>query len=446
MIRKKLSLMLSGVIVASVMLASSSPIHALAPASAAAASSDATSARWIGFYQPGAPQSVGPLAAVEGKLGLHVGVTNFFRSIEEKFTDPEVENAAKHGSIPLITLELCDEDNSSDVSQSGYTLKKITNGSLDTTLRKYADDARASGHEIWIRPFHEMNGYWYPWCGTTNTNSPADFVPAWRHVHDIFEQEGATNVKFVWCPNIESLSKNSSGGIVRDAPGNAIANYYPGDDYVDYMALDGYNFSTTLSGVKWRSFSDLFAKPYAALCAVSATKPIFVAETASVSQGGDKAAWIAEMFRAIPQSFPRVVGVDWYNSGNSGRDWPVDSSSVALQAFRTGAANGTFSPGLQLNPVRAGISIKSSAKSIRRRHRVTISGVLTPGQWHDTVRVNVSVPKHRASHKYVLTNSWAGWSMRYTPTVRGAYYIRVTFAGDATRLGGASKTIKLVVK
>jgi hypothetical protein len=425
------------------------PMQAGAPGIASASdsqSSDTTpttdttptaAGRWIGFYQPGAPQQISPLSAVESQLGTHVSVTNFFRSIEQSFTDREVENAAAHGSIPLITLEFSAEGKSTVVSQPGYSLANIANGKLDPTIVKYAQDARDSGHEIWIRPFHEMNGYWYPWSGTMNGNTPSGFLRAWRHVHDIFLREGASNVKFVWCPNIESLPNTAA---------NSIAAYYPGDDYVDYMALDGYNFSTTLKGVHWRPFADLFAAPYNTLCSLSATKPIFVAETASVSTGGDKAAWIAAMFRAIPQQFPRVVGVDWFNSVNNGHDWPVNSSSSALQAFRLGVANGSYSPGLTLSRVRSSISIKPSATKTKLKRTVTFSGVLTPGQRGDRLRIDVTIPKHRPSHTYVYTSSSATWSWRYKMRVRGRYYVRVSYAGDSTRLGGASKTIRIVVK
>jgi hypothetical protein len=396
--------------------------------------------RWIGFYQPGAPQQLTPLSAVESQLGTHVSVTNFFRSIEQTFTDREVENAAAHGSIPLITLEFCAEGKSTvvgDRTWPAYRLACITRGDLDAKIRAYADEARDSGHEIWIRPFHEMNGYWYSWSGTANGNHTTDFIPAWQHVHDIFAREGASNVKFVWCPNIESLPNTAA---------NSIAAYYPGDDYVDYMALDGYNFSTTLPNVHWRSFADLFAAPYRTLCACSAVKPIFVAETASVSKGGDKAAWIAAMFRAIPQQFPRVVGVDWFNSANSRQDWPVSSSSSALQAFRLGMANGSYSPGLTLSRVRTSISAKSSATKTKLKRTVTLSGVLTPGQRGDRLRIDVTIPKHRPSHTFVYTSSSATWSWRYKVRVRGSYFVRVSYAGDSTRLNGASKIVRIVVK
>jgi len=393
--------------------------------------------RWIGFYQPGTPQQLGPLSSMEGELGLHIGVVNFFRCIEQGFTPTEVDNAAAHGSIPLITLEFCAEGKSGVVDQPAYRLSRITRGDFDSKIRAYADAARNSGHEIWIRPLHEMNGYWYPWSGTSNGNSPADFVPAWRHIHDIFVREGATNVKFVWCPNIESLPNTQS---------NSIAAYYPGDAYVDYMALDGYNFSTTINYVQWRSFESLFAAPYATLCSLSASKPIFVAETASVSTGGDKVGWIRSMFAAIPRQFPRIVGVSWFNSANSVQDWPMDSNSTVLQSYRLGVANGAYSPGLRLGRVGPALSINADHRTVRLRHRVSFSGVLTPGSKSDQIRVEIEMPHHRTTHATVRTDGDARWSFAFAPHVRGYYFVHVTYAGDATRLGTHSKTVRVQVK
>ncbi len=67
-----------------------------------------------------------------------------------------------------------------------------------------------------------MNAGWFPWGVGTNGNTTTDYVTAWRHIHDIFEQEGATNVRWVWAPNVK--------------PGlpTPYAELYPGDDYVDW--------------------------------------------------------------------------------------------------------------------------------------------------------------------------------------------------------------------
>lgn len=74
---------------------------------------------------------------------------------------------------------------------------------------------------------HEMNGHWYPW-GTKDTTA-ATFVKAWRHIHDLFQEEGATNVVWVWSPNV-----------VNPVPSVKLEPYWPGDAYVDWVGIVGY--------------------------------------------------------------------------------------------------------------------------------------------------------------------------------------------------------------
>ena len=64
-----------------------------------------------------------------------------------------------------------------------------------------------------------------------NGNRPGEYVAAWRHVHDIFTSVGANDVTWVWCPNVDPDHKMQSLG-----------SLYPGDAYVDWTCLDGYNW------------------------------------------------------------------------------------------------------------------------------------------------------------------------------------------------------------
>lgn len=287
---------------------------------------DPASDFFIGAYVPGAPASIAPVTALQSRLGGTLAVVNYFQNTSQGFTSTQASTAAKNGSIPLITLEFWDP--AKGVDQPGFSLKSISGGSLDGYLRTYARAAKAFGGEIWLRPLHEMNGTWYPWGGTVNGNSPSDFAPAWKHIRQIFTEEGATNVKFVWCVNNDSVPASSA---------NAISAYWPGDAYVDYVAIDGYNFGTGDSWSTWRSFSSVFGSAYSAVTALS-DKPVIVTEMGCSTTGGDKAAWIADMFRVLPVSFPRIEGIVWFNADKE-RDWRIESSASSLEAFTSGLAS-----------------------------------------------------------------------------------------------------------
>ena len=187
-----------------------------------------------------------------------------------------------------------------------------------------------------IRFAYEMNlspGAGIPWGGgpgAVDGNTAADYIAAWRHVVGIYRADGATNAEFVWAPNIDD------GGI----PFN---QYFPGDEWVNEVGLDGYNWGSAFesTGHKWLSLGDTFASSYATLTQLS-SKPVIFTETASPEIGGDKAAWIRRGFlNEIPQLFPRVTGVIWFDVQKEA-DWRVDSSQASLEAFREVAASSLY--------------------------------------------------------------------------------------------------------
>jgi beta-mannanase len=292
----------------------------------ARSSSALAAERWIGYYLAAVPTETAPLAKLEAQTGQPARLTHYFLGVEvEPFDKVRAENSKRYGVTPLITLEFWDFREAT-TQQPEFSLQRIAAGEHDAYLRAFARDAKAAGMPILLRPLHEMNGNWYPWGGTVNTNSPDQFPAAWRHVVEVFRSEGASNVRFVWSPQATS---------VPDDPYNAMSLYWPGDDYVDYVALDGYNWGAE----RWQSFRQVFDRGYDDVTALS-DKPLFIAETASAEEGGDKAAWIEEMFVDLSSDYPRISGVVWFNRDKE-RDWRIESSRASLVAFRAGAADWT---------------------------------------------------------------------------------------------------------
>jgi hypothetical protein len=299
---------------------------------------------WIGMYVPGAPTDMSCVRTVESQIGADVDVVNFFVADTEGFPTSRCQKVLDDASTPLVTLEFWSTGNGG--------LSTITNGSKDAYLRSFADGAKAMGREIWLRPFHEMNGGWYPW-GDTGSNTPAQLIAAYRRVHDIFEARGATNVRFVWCPNVDFEARA----------------YYPGDAYVDYAGIDGYN-----NGSSWRSFSSVFGATYSAVAAVS-SKPIILPETSCVEGPGGKAAWITDMFEQIRTRYPRIAGVCWFNASQT-YDWRLSSSASSLAAFRAAVADRDTQSELPLP--RSGLYVQGSATNYIRIGWVNPQGGAAP--------------------------------------------------------------------
>jgi beta-mannanase len=214
-----------------------------------------------------------------------------------------------------------------DMDTGSVSLSSIASGSEDSAITTWAQQAAAYGHPFFLRLDWEMNGGWFSW-GTTssNQNTPADYVAAWRHIHDIFTAAGATNVTWDWCPNLEGSSSTP------------YAKLYPGDAYVDWTCLDGYN-----QGSSSTSFSDLYSKSYADLLAVAPSKPMMIGEIGSYEYGsGVKAGWISSMLSDLPTKFPQIKALVWFNwrinEGGTWKNWEIESSASSQSAWSTGIA------------------------------------------------------------------------------------------------------------
>ncbi len=247
-----------------------------------------------------------PVQDVERTLGRRLDIVHWYMNWSHDWDADLVTAAARGGRIPLISWQ-----------PHEVRVEQIARGRYDSYLRSWARGAERYGRPVYLRPFPEMNGFWTDWNG-----NPEALVAAWRHIVDLFREEGADNVLWVWAPNI------------RDEPNtatNRLERYYPGSDYVDILALDGFNWGTTRPYTAWRSFEETFAAAYARVTSLG-PQPVWITEVASAERGGDKSAWVREML--THDRFPRLEALVWFDEDKEA-DWRVTSSQPVLRSFRT---------------------------------------------------------------------------------------------------------------
>ncbi|MCK4267445.1 MAG: endoglucanase, partial [Actinomycetia bacterium] len=257
----------------------------------------------VGVFLP--ERSRAAISNHEAQVGRHQDIIMYYEAWGSGGGNIDAERVQwiiDNGSIPMITWEPW-KWGGPVTDQPDYSLKKISSGAHDAYLRSYARDIKEINGNVYLRPMHEMNGDWYPWCGTVNGNSPADFIPAWQHIVNIFRQEGADNVRWVWTPN--------NGGL-PDWGTSSFSTYYPGDNYVDFAGIDGYNFGAMEGWSQWELFPDVFKAAYKAIAKIT-DKPIIIGETASTEAGGNKADWITNAFNEMIANYPRISAIVWFN-------------------------------------------------------------------------------------------------------------------------------------
>jgi len=270
------------------------------------------------------PAGVETFAARAGK---GAGFANVYVSFASPSFPAQLAGALRErGSLPMVTWLPC-RDGSLGPSQPQFSLRRIADGSFDSHVRRWAAGAAAWGQPLFLRFAPEMNGTWNPWSAGVNGNSAHEFVRAWRHVHDLFEQAGASNVIWVWSPNV----------VMPGSP--PLAALYPGDRYVDWIGIDGYNWGTTRARSRWQSFAQVFGPTLREVRQLT-SKPLMLSEVGSAEAGGSKAAWITDFFRQLRRN-PDILAFAWFNYDKEA-DWRVDSSPASRQAFAAAVADPRF--------------------------------------------------------------------------------------------------------
>ena len=263
------------------------------------------------------------LDAVSKLAGEGPSLVTFYQDWNQAVPVTLLNQIDARGATPVITWEPWAWGGG--VAQSAYALSTIIAGNHDAYINQWAVGLKNYGKQVHLRFAHEMNGDWYPWSEKVNGNSAGQYVAAWRHVHGIFAANGVTNVQWVWAPNVPYYGADNYDAL------------FPGAEYVNLVALDGYNWGTTQSwGSSWQNPSVLFGQGLSLLRSVAPGKPIVIAETASAELGGDKAAWNGELISYL-NAQPDVIGFVWFNL-NKEVDWRIESSTSSATAFKNALA------------------------------------------------------------------------------------------------------------
>ncbi|HEX6782853.1 MAG TPA: glycosyl hydrolase [Solirubrobacterales bacterium] len=286
-----------------------------------------------------APWDMGGPQMLESMLGKRMSLIHFMAPFSHcsdsgcgyyEFPAEEMQTIRRHGATPFFSWS--SQSIPSSEVQPDYQLSDVISGRYDGFIRGWAKDAARWGQRFFLRFDWEMNGDWFPWAERANGNRPGEYVRAWRHVHDVFAEVGATNPIWVWCPNVDFE------GSLQD-----LRAVYPGDDYVEWTCLDGYNSGANPAKPdRWRSFDQLYRRTYDEIAErIAPGKPMVLGEIASTEQGGSKAQWIADMFDVLPE-YPRVRGLVWFDKFENGMDWPIETSPAAIEAFAAGIGAPAF--------------------------------------------------------------------------------------------------------
>ena len=190
----------------------------------------------------------------------------------------------------------------------GFTYASILAGAQDACIASYARQVKAFGAPVLVRLAHEMNGNSNNWTGIANGNDPQGFIDFYRKVVDMFRAAGANNARFIWSPDHASPPE-------VPAPASELKNYFPGNGYVDFIGVSGYNWGNDpLRGGGWVTAPQIFDNFLDLTLREFPGKPVMITEIGSVPgyAGFSRGDWYAEALGWFA-SRKDLKGIVWFN-------------------------------------------------------------------------------------------------------------------------------------
>ena len=246
----------------------------------------------FGVYVSPAPgqDPIAAITAFDAKLGRSQTLEREYQVWDQSWPTPTDAWSRDQGAVPFISWR------AQLTSGAVVPWAAIASGAQDGTIDARAADLKAFGSPVILAFNHEPEN-------DHAAGDAAAYVAAFRHVEDRLRQDGVTNVSYAWTVMAWSFGR-----------GDAQA-FYPGDDYVDIVAADGYNDSGCPTPGPNRTFGQIFGGAEA--FALDRGLPLIVAEwgaAADPSQPLARPAWIAQV-AAAAQQWPDLKGLAYFDAG-----------------------------------------------------------------------------------------------------------------------------------
>jgi hypothetical protein len=298
---------------------------------------------WLGIA-PGGPgktfdDGTNQQLSREAAVGHKIPIAHRFAG-SCSFPTPHANALVANGWIPMISW------------QFNSFADQVINGSQDACITSFAQGAASWGHPFFLRIFWEFNGDWmnYSKLSTGGLASSTQERDMWRHTVDVMTRAGLTKASFVWAPG---EGHYGNGDTLNEAAA------YPGDNYVDWVASDGYNYNSSdgwcgamgRPHTGWCTFEDIFHDSIVSGGNVEqdfrGRKPYMVAETGSTEgTTGQKQQWLTDADSRIKAAFPGLYAFVYFDIDTRSTEgccnWRLDSTANVLDGFNVMADDAFF--------------------------------------------------------------------------------------------------------
>lgn len=234
------------------------------------------------------PQEFGQYTQAVGMApAIYMGYASIHHDYQKSLD--KIQNAMASFDTPPVALQLGMHMNEDENPDKTY-YHDIAQGLRDEGIIQYLKAVETLDMPVYLRIGFEFNGEW---------NGYADaevYVRAFQRIVDLMRAEKIGNIATVWCMNPDGNRKD-------------FMSYYPGDDYVDWWALDVFRIASTWDDITL----DFLAE------AENRQKPVMLTECTpyeyNTGKRGVVDGWFMHYFRFIQEN-PVIKGVCYIN-----RNW-----------------------------------------------------------------------------------------------------------------------------
>ncbi len=298
--------------------------------------------------------------ALECQVGKKHSVIKIYQAFwHNDFWEDYANQIQKRGAIEFLSLDPLIKIGNQEIGLNSCQVLNSTD-EITTMITTFAQQIKEWGYPIMLSTSGEMNGDWAAWSGAKNfglncdqtydqtkdlygqyeggcadpiigcADGPERYRDMYRHIHDIFSEAGVTNITWIWVVNHASFPSET------DAPWNHLTNYYPGDNYVDVIGVDGYNWGDCRDN--WNTFPEVFSTTLEIIRSTYPHKPVIIGEFASADgmTPTEKDDWIRDAYNGVDgiQSWPEIKAVIWFNSPVDCPSFPITSPAESLQGYK----------------------------------------------------------------------------------------------------------------
>ena len=365
------------------------------------------------------------LQRMESTAGRRLGVVREFMSWNTPFPD-SYHTWLRDNGYPVVFSVKSKRTDGTIVPWSDIATAQ-PGSALYAEIVGWADRMKAYGVPLRFAFNHEPESK-----ASSTMGDATSFIAAWRRIHDIFVERGATNVDFIWIMTDYAF-------MVGPTARNYGPTWYPGDEYVDAMAIDAYNWHNCRTGISnpWKSLEQII-RPFRDFGALHPDEELWLAEYATVEDPavpGRKQQWFADAQALFKRAdYAQFKGVAYFDrQGMDSCTWFVDTSATSVEGFRTMGADSYFGgtvvqPPPPVDPAPTEVSFVATANSNANRvdHTVQVPSEVRAG---DTMLLFFTANTNPAT-----TTPPSGWTQLDggdLSGLRGRVWVRTATSADA---------------